>query len=262
MLQKFASHFIKIGQEMGEALMVFNMAESLDHGDPMRELDESEKEHLIGCLQKISDLCPDLELPISEELFKDALQKPPKTQRELELLLSALNKEMKTKLVFYLPSHRQKFMQPRKFMTEDSKEAFPKARQEMAAAGRCHAVGQHTAAVFHCMRAVEIGMRAMAIELNVTVGDLPLELADQENVIRGIESKIQAMKDRRKGTEKDEDLNFYSQAAMQFRYFKDGWRVRTAHTRATYEEPEALAVLEHTAAFIGDLSKRLKEPVL
>lgn len=74
------------------------------------------------------------------------------TLRELEILIAALNKEMKTKLVFYLPSHLQKFMQPRHFMTEDSKEAFPKARQEMAAAGRCHAVGQHTAAVFHCMR--------------------------------------------------------------------------------------------------------------
>jgi hypothetical protein len=27
---------------------------------------------------------------------------------------------------------------------------------------------------------------------------------------------------------KDEALNFYSQAAAQFRYFKDGWRVRVS----------------------------------
>lgn len=49
---------------------------------------------------------------------------------------------------------------------------------------------------------------------------------------------------------------------MQFRYFKDGWRVRAAHARATYEEPEALTVIEHAASLIGDLSKRLKEPVV
>lgn len=77
MLTKFASHFIKIGEEMAEALMVFQMAESHEHGDPLRVLEKEEAQHLIGCLQKIADLCPDLELPVSEELFRDALESPP-----------------------------------------------------------------------------------------------------------------------------------------------------------------------------------------
>lgn len=68
------------------------------------------------------------------------------------------------------------------------------------------------------------------------------------------------MKDAKKSDEKDADLNFYSKCAMQFRYFKDGWRVRVAHTRETYDEPQSLGVLEHAATLIDDLSKRLKEP--
>jgi hypothetical protein len=149
-------------------------------------------------------------------------------------------------------------MQPRNFMSETTRDTFPTARQEMAEAGRSHAVGLYTAAVLHCVRAVEIGLRAMATELRVEF-PFPLVQADQENVIRGIESKIAAMKDRKKDADKDADLNFYSEAAMQFRYFKDGWRVRAAHTRATYDESQSNGVIEHAATFLDILSKRLKE---
>lgn len=45
-------------------------------------------------------------------------------------------------------------------------------------------------------------MRAMAIALEVKVGETPLELANQEDVIRGIESKINGMKDRKKPPKK------------------------------------------------------------
>jgi len=39
------------------------------------------------------------------------------------------------------------------------------------------------------------------------------------------------------------DLHFLSEAAAQFRFFKSGWRVRVAHGRATYNEPEAIEAI-------------------
>jgi len=110
------------------------------------------------------------------------------------------------------------------------------------------------------MRAVEIGLRAMAIALEIDQFDFPLEQADWEGIIRKIESKIQALKDKAKTAEKDDAQHFNSNAAMEFRYFKDGWRVRVAHTRASYDEGQALRVLEHAVTFIEILSGRLKEP--
>jgi hypothetical protein len=52
---------------------------------------------------------------------------------------------------------------------------------------------------------------------------------------------------------------FYSEAATQFRYFKDGWRVRVARARATYEEAAALKILDHTKDFFEDLAPKLFE---
>jgi hypothetical protein len=259
MLTKFATQFIELGSEIAEAQMVLYMVDSNAPGTPEHELRADEKAHLAGCIEKIVRLCPELDLPVTASVFEGAVAKPPTSGREFELLVSTLRAEIKSRQFVYVPAHRTKFMQPRHFMSELTRESFPNARQEMAGAGRCHAVGEYTAAVFHCMRAVEIGLRVMAADLGVEF-KFPLELADQENIIRGIESKIVAMKDRAKSAEKDADQQFYSEAAMQFRYFKDGWRVRAAHTRATYDEAQALAVIEHAATFLDGLSKRLKEP--
>jgi hypothetical protein len=67
------------------------------------------------------------------------------------------------------------------------------------------------------------------------------------------------MKNLARGTFKDADLNFYSQAAVQFRYFKDAWRVRVAHARETYDETQSLKVFNHTLEFFETISTRLKE---
>jgi hypothetical protein len=130
----------------------------------------------------------------------------------------------------------------------------------MAVAGNSLAVGLYTACVFHSMRAAEIGVRALAIPLKVSFPDKPIELAEWQNILDQADSKIVAMKALPRGTRKDEETNFYSQAAVQFRYFKDGWRVRVAHARETYEEAPALKVFNHTLEFFETLATRLREP--
>jgi hypothetical protein len=259
MLTKFARPFILLGEEIADARTVYQMCEGRDPGDPEAKLDTKEKEHVERCFKKILALCDDLNLEVSKELFSDKVGDVPTTFREYEILISALYAEIKNKLFVFVPSHRRKFMSPRNFMSEATKKAFPEARKEMMEAGRCHAVGVYTAAVFHCTRAVEIGLRVMGTALGVTF-PIPLEQVEQDNIISQIESKIRAIKDQPKSATKDADLNFYSQAAMQFRYFKDGWRVRVAHARASYDEPQALGVIEHAASFLDALATRLKEP--
>lgn len=238
MLTKFARPFILLGEEIDEARMLYRICEGRHADDPEGKLNDEEKRHVSECFRKILMLCTELDLEVSKELFVESVNDIPTTTREYEILIKALYAEVKNKLFVFVPSHRTKYMQARHFMSAATKETFPKARSEMSLAGKCYAVGLYTAAVFHCVRAVEIGLRTMAIELRVEL-QFPIEQADQETLIGGIEAKIKALKEQTKSEQKDNDQNFYSKAAMEFRYFKDGWRVRVAHTRATYEEPEA-----------------------
>ena len=72
MLTKFARPFIQIGEEIADARMVLFMASTHKSNEPEYRLDDTEKEHLRDCIDKIISLCPDLELPITEELFFEA----------------------------------------------------------------------------------------------------------------------------------------------------------------------------------------------
>jgi hypothetical protein len=54
-------------------------------------------------------------------------------------------------------------------------------------------------------------------------------------------------------------LKFYSQAGIEFRYFKDAWRNRVAHARADYDKYQALGIISHVHDFMTQLSTRLSE---
>lgn len=102
-------------------------------------------------------------------------------------------------------------------------------------------------------------MRAMAKELGVSFPDKPIELAEWQNILDKADSIVVNMKNLPRGTHKDEELKFYSQACVQLRYFKDAWRIRVAHARETYEDDQARRIFDHTLEFFETLSGRLRE---
>ena len=261
MLKVSALEFFGLGEQSSAARWrVFWVAElgSLGSVGKGRELFDQEKQQVKDAVIALSDLCKKIGLPTSLELLKDRENDPPQTAREWEVLVAAVRAELKAKLFLFVPSHRAKYHELTLQSTVTA--AFPAASKELVAAGNSLAVGLYTAAVFHSMRAAEIGVRVLAGTLGVTFPDKPLELAEWQNILDQADSKIVAMKELPRGTHKDEELNFYSQAAVQFRYFKDAWRVRVAHARETYEEGPAIRVFNHTMEFFETLATRLKEP--
>lgn len=105
------------------------------------------------------------------------------------------------------------------------------------------------------MRALEHALRALAVD----VGRVWTK-EQWQTIIEQIESAIED--ERRKlprGTQKDDRLNFLSQAATEFYYFKDGWRNHVAHNKVEYGAAEAIEVLDHVVAFAERLSSLLGE---
>jgi hypothetical protein len=166
MLTKFAREFIALGEAIAAGRMIFGFIDSLDTGDPGRAMVEEELRELAGTFSKISFLCSELNLPISGELFTRGKDDLPKSGREYEIYITALESEIKNIVFAFVPEHKRKYITPVKFIPAGI-EAFPNARDELVEAGKSFAFDRYTAAVFHCMRAVEIGMRAMATELQV-----------------------------------------------------------------------------------------------
>jgi hypothetical protein len=136
---------------------------------------------------------------------------------------------------------------------------FESAREDIKEAGSCLALNRSTATVFHCMRVLEIGLGMFAAEVSVPFG------TDQWHiVINNIEAKLKQYRDNgipgiTDRALKNTKLQFYSEAAKEFAYFKDAWRNYVSHAKAIYDQNRALSVLDHTKTFMCVLSRELHE---
>jgi Skp family chaperone for outer membrane proteins len=109
------------------------------------------------------------------------------------------------------------------------------------------------------MRAAEIGLRALAVYLGITL-PLPLELAGWQELINKIESEIKAKRQNlAKGSVKDEELKFCSNAVALFAHLNDAYRIHVAHARQIYEEDQARSILDRTKEFLESLATKIKE---
>jgi hypothetical protein len=130
----------------------------------------------------------------------------------------------------------------------------PEATYEITEAGKCLALGRHTATVFHLMRVLEKGLKALADNLNLQF-NIPFDYQNWQNIIEQIESEIKKLEQLRAGQTKTDTLKAYSEIAKQFRYFKDAWRNGVAHSRETYGPEQALSIYRHVREFMQDIVK-------
>jgi hypothetical protein len=216
----------------------------------------SNTEFLRGFLGSLKTACDLVDLDLSSKLVADSMEDLPQHPRELKVLYNQIKNEMKCELYLHVPRERSKYWQMLAVTGDLARIHFPQATSELRAAASCYALALPAACVFHCMRALEHGLSALARDVGLTW----TKEQWHNIIIEMIESKIRGERgDLPKGLEKDERLNFLSQTATEFFYFKDGWRNYVSHNRVPYDEPEAYRILEHSRAFIGRLAGKLKE---
>ena len=270
MIQQSIWKFVRAGMKMNDFQSILNILDRNDsvslgmarafQGMKIEDLDPGKKAEFVKFIAELSGLAQELSLPVSQTLLIAARDDPPRTGREFALLLLSVRREMHEKLFIYIPAERAAFWEWDDVMSEDAKSVFADAYVELREAANCYAAERYTATVFHSMRAAEIGLRDLGRDLGVQFPDKPIELAEWQNIIEQIEAKIKnkvnsSAIDAKQAQIRDADRKFYSEVAAQFRYFKDGWRIRVAHSRETYTGSQALTVLSHAREFFEDLAK-------
>jgi hypothetical protein len=169
-------------------------------------------------------------------------------------------KELRDRMFLYIPPERAKFWPTTKkpnIFGEEVANKFPSAAFDIGNGGVCLATTLNTAAVFHLMRVLEIGLAALAKVFGVSTA-----YTNWEVVLNQIESKIAGM--RSDPTWKSlpdckEQQEYFSQIASYFRTVKDAWRNYTMHSRAKYMEEEAEQIFNAVKGFMQKLSERLAE---
>jgi hypothetical protein len=223
---------------------------------------EAERLQLSRVLERLHEFNDDDELlqPLGNRRF---------TLAELRFQLEELHKDIQRTLpqnkFLMIPANKTKYYDQTELFGNMVYTNFESTRNDVLEVGNCFATGRNTACVFHCMRVLERGLHALVHELNSKFStninfSKGVEHTNWGNIIDKIESEIrELLKPTRQPRLAQSDLQFYSQAAKEFVYFKNTWRDDVSHSRSSYDPNEAKVVMEHVKAFMQHLATKLHE---
>lgn len=218
-----------------------------------------------GLLKFLLTLCQQLNLESTESRihhFTRKMRNPTVDAvvigAEVETLSEALHDDIRFKYFYHYPDEKAKRLLRFQADWAAPLEKFPSIKDDAEAATDCFSLGRNDASVFHSMRVLECGIKVLAADVDLSFGT-----EQWYNILNNIDGKIEEI--RHHGipgidkAAKDARLQFLSEAAKEFFYFKDGWRNYVSHGRSKYDEHQALGVLEHVRALMTHLSTRLSE---
>jgi hypothetical protein len=174
---------------------------------------------------------------------------------ECRVLRETIDSGLKWQLIYRYPNDKRYLLENWKEHWASVRAKFPSAEIDILAAVDLWALGHSTASVFHFMRVLEHGLRALANDVGRS-----FDIQNWQNIIDQIESEVRNLgKTLPASPDKTERLRFLSEAAKEFSYFKDGWRNHVSHGRGVYDEHQARSIMEHVKAFMTVLASKLRE---
>jgi hypothetical protein len=232
--------------------------------EPEAVLNESDKTRMCATLEKAQADLTYVDLTQTAKYtstVRDQLRKGEcKTYADYLVQVDVLHdlsvNELEGIVFGFLPRSHGKYFNQSALFGESVGEKFRDAQYDIAEAGNSYAHGTYTACVFHLMRVLEIALHKVASDLGITF-PTALELENWQNIIEKIESEIIAREKRLpKGTAKSEEMQYYSEAAKEFRYFKNAWRNHVSHSRENYDVHDATKIMEHVRDFMRHLASK------
>jgi hypothetical protein len=167
-----------------------------------------------------------------------------------------LQDDLKRTYFFSVTKHLAKLVPLEPLFGEKVNDNFLTAAPDIEEAGKCLALDRGTACVFHLMRVLEVGLRALAATLSVTI------TSDNWNtILEAIEKEIRSR--RSKGPTPDwspEDELFFTEVTTSFYLFKNAWRNYSLHKPVMYPPEKAEEIYTAVRSFMKHIAQRIAEP--
>ena len=227
------------------------------------------RQSLIDKFEELRVLCEELRLPVANKQIKNGQEylsnvhirlNPEEYQRMSNLFVSTMETELSLRLFYAIkPEHAPLMNDPAGFGSEVA-DKFPSASYDIDEASRCLALGRYTAAVFHLMRIMEIGIRGMSRCLGV-----PDPIKQAERNWWAIQRKIKEAMEERGGNSalkrwaRPEDQAVFEDACAFLDAVRNAWRNATMHVENKYTDEEADTIYRAVKMFTRKLASRFDE---
>ncbi|WP_444464235.1 hypothetical protein [Rhodobacter capsulatus] len=167
-----------------------------------------------------------------------------------EQLIQVFGDEIRGGPLLTLDSRHAAFFDMSEPFGKSVADSFPSAEFDISEAAKCRAVGRWTACVMHMMRALEVGLAALARHYDVEVDN------NWNKTLNEIEAKTREIGKRSHGAGAEQ---WAAEAATHLRFVKNAWRNQAMHPRQTYDEERAVVIFDNARSFMQHLSERLSE---
>jgi hypothetical protein len=167
--------------------------------------------------------------------------------------------DLATHQFLLVPAERSQFyQQPTPPFGEAVADRFPGATYDIAAASRCIALDEWTAAVFHLMRVHELALRDLGRRLKITVAkNKTIDFQDWQVIIDGVQKAVKTTPTgSRAGARTARKREFYSEVAQYLFHIKEVWRVPIVHARANSDDRQAMNIWDNTEALMRLLARK------
>jgi hypothetical protein len=168
-------------------------------------------------------------------------------------LRQALMDEMRTIKFYSIELNKQYLIIDKNLFGPEVTIAFPSAIVDIEEAGKCLAFERWTACVFHLMRAMEVGLRAMGNTLKISSTN-----PNWENILRKCDEELKLHPSKR-SIEWQSDDAFFTESSTMLRSVKVAWRNPTMHIEKTYKKEQSQDIWDTTKIFLRFLATKLKE---
>lgn len=221
--------------------------------------------HLTSTLERYRRSCLEYGLTVSADFARDILLyldvstlDAQEAKSLIEQLQRATDSELQAQRFFHLPKDKLHYFEAENLFGEEVGARFPSTITDIEEAGRCFALSRYTASAFHCMRAVEVGLKAIGRHLQIArVRD---DSWSWEKVLTEILQAIQKNRAKKPKPKlwKQRDP-FLVDAHAHLHALRKAWRNPTMHTVRTYNEEQAHEIFQAARGFMRHLSEHLDE---
>jgi hypothetical protein len=181
-----------------------------------------------------------------------------KLGQKLTELDARLSDELSLVHLFVVETTNHKYFEPKDpLFGKDFNIKFPTAVFEVDEAGKCLALGRSTASVFHLMRIMEIGVRAVARCLKIPDPIKPSE-RNWGDILRKIKEAIE-FKTKTTAWTVQKHKDFFETSYASLDAVRAAWRNTTMHVENKYTPDEAEHILLAVRAFMRTLSAQMNE---
>jgi hypothetical protein len=181
---------------------------------------------------------------------------------EFDGLLECMIADFKQKTFAFIPNEKAAYFECDNLFGDSLRLSFSdEINAEIKAAGNCLAAELNTAAIFHFLRAAELGMRRLAKRLKVQIirDRKPIKIDDAtwDELIINTNKKVESEKALPPPQRKiKKHFKEYERVAQQFDHMKND-RNNIMHTHGDNTPAEALAVMGRVKDFMQMLVKRI-----